>query len=235
MGFGTGLRGRERVHIDGEGRVHRAAAGRVRSGHLGRGPRGEARANPCVWRRWLGAAALVGIAALCQAQAFAQTDVPSNWPLIPSNLNTGDEFRLFLRIQKKRNANTENIGDYDAYVQEEISAKGHVEIKAYSSHFQVLGSTATVNARTHTGTTGTGGVRIYWLNGLKLANNYADFYDSSWPNGRAGRTEAGVEVPESQLFQNICTGTADDGTTTVIPWAMRPCARRRSSATSATP
>ena len=35
-----------------------------------------------------------------------------------------------------------------AFVQEEISATGHVEIKAYSSHFQVLGSTATVNART---------------------------------------------------------------------------------------
>ena len=149
--------------------------------------------------------------------------MPSNWPLIPSNLNTGDEFRLLLRIQLKRNANSENIGDYDAFVQEEISAKGHVEIKAYSSHFQVLGSTATVNARTHTGTTGTGGVRIHWLNGLKVANNYADFYDGSWPNGRAARTEAGVEVPESQLFQNICTGTADDGTTTSNPMGAAMC------------
>ena len=149
--------------------------------------------------------------------------MPSNWPLIPSNLNTGDEFRLLLRIQLKRHANSENIGDYDAFVQEEISAKGHVEIKAYSSHFQVLGSTATVNARTHTGTTGSGGVRIHWLNGLKVANNYADFYDGSWPNGRAARTEAGVEVPESQLFQNICTGTADDGTTTSNPMGAAMC------------
>ena len=161
--------------------------------------------------------------ALLATPAQAQTDVPSNWPLIPSNLNTGDEFRLLLRIQSKRNANSENIGDYDAFVQEEISAKGHVEIKAYSSHFQVLGSTATVNARTHTGTTGSGGVRIHWLNGLKVANNYADFYDGSWPNGRAARTEAGVEVPESQLFQNICTGTADDGTTTSNPMGAATC------------
>ena len=102
-------------------------------------------------------------------------------------------------------------------------AIGHAEIKAYSSHFKVLGSTATVNARSHTGTTGSGGVPIYWLNGAKVADDYADFYDGSWTNRLSATLEDGTVISQNRRDQTICTGTADDGTTTNQPLGADPC------------
>ena len=145
--------------------------------------------------------------------AYAQTEVPSDWPLKPSGLNVGDEFRLMFMGKNSRAADSTDIAVYDAYLQGRIAAIGHAEIKAYSSHFKVLGSTATVNARTHTGTTGTGGVPIYWLNGAKVANNYGDFYDGSWTSALSARLEDGTLISQNRRDQVICTGTADDGTT----------------------
>ena len=145
--------------------------------------------------------------------AYAQTEVPSDWPLKPSGLNVGDEFRLMSMGKNSRAADSTDIAVYDAYLQGRIAAIGHAEIKAYSSHFKVLGSTATVNARTHTGTTGTGGVPIYWLNGAKVANNYGDFYDGSWTSALSARLEDGTLISQNRRDQVICTGTADDGTT----------------------
>ena len=186
-------------------------------------PRGEARARRCAWRRWLVAAALAGIAALCQAPAYAQTDVPSDWPLKPSGLGVGDEFRLLNMTKNPQEANSTNIADYDSYVQGRISAIGHADIKAFSGHFNVLGSTATVNARSHTGTTGSGGVPIYWLNGAKVADDYADFYDGSWSNANAARLEDGTLISQNRRDQPICTGTNNDGTTTSMPLGNDPC------------
>ena len=186
-------------------------------------PRGEARAGRCARRGGLFAALLAGIAVLCQAQAFAQTDVPVDWPLKPSGLVAGDEFRLLLMSKNPRLADSTNIAVYDSYVQGRISAIGHAEIKAYSSHFKVLGSTATVNARSHTGTTGTGGVPIYWLNGAKVADNYADFYDGSWTNRLSARLENGTVISQNRRDQPICTGTNDDGTTANNPLGVDPC------------
>ena len=158
-------------------------------------PRGEARARRCARRRWLVAAALAGIAALCQAPAYAQTDVPSDWPLKPSGLGAGEEFRLLLMTKNPLVADSTDIAVYNSYVQGRVSAIGHAEIKAYSSHFQVLGSTATVNARSNTGTTGSGGVPIYWLSGSKVADDYPDFYDGSWSNAkRNARLEDGTLI-----------------------------------------
>ena len=134
------------------------------------------------------------LVALSAAPAYAQTDVPSNWPLIPSGLNAGDEFRLLFMGKNPRNADSTDSAVYDAYVRGRIAANGHTEIKAYSSHFKVLGSTATVNARTHTGTTSTGSVPVYWLNGPKVADNYADFYDGSWDDKDGATLEDGTSL-----------------------------------------
>ena len=54
------------------------------------------------------------------------------------------------------------------------------------SGFRVVGSTADVDARDNTATTGTG-VRIYWLYGNKVADNYDDFYDGTWDDEVAHR------------------------------------------------
>ena len=110
--------------------------------------------------------------------ASAQTEVPRSWPLIPSGLSDGDSFRLIFVTSTSRNATAFNIGVYNTFVQEQAAA-GHSAIKAYSSQFRVVGSTRAVDARDNTGTTGTG-VPIYWLNGSKVADHYADFYNGSW-------------------------------------------------------
>ena len=60
---------------------------------------------------------------------------------------------------------------------------------------------------------------IYWLNGLKVADDYDDFYDGSWSNKYSGRGVAGdlIEGSRASGRQLLCTGTADDGTTTNLP------------------
>ena len=123
-----------------------------------------------------------------------------------------------------RNADSTDVAVYDAHVQGRIAGIGHAEIKAYSSHFKVLGSTSTVNARMHTGTTGTGGVPIYWLNGPKVADNYADFYDGTWDDKDGATLEDGTSLSSGRKDQFICTGTNDDGTTASQPLGAATCA-----------
>ena len=83
-------------------------------------------------------------------------------------------------------------------------------IRPYSSQFRVVGSTAAVDARDNTNTTGTG-VPIYWLNGGKVADNYADFYDGSWEQ----RGESEVAIGNRRytgINLGYHTGSKDDGT-----------------------
>ena len=164
--------------------------------------------------------------ALFATPAYAQTEVPSDWTLKPSGLGVGDEFRLLHMTKNKLPEDSEDSTDiavYDTWMRGRLSVLGHAEIKAYSGHFKVLGSTATVNARTHTGTTGNGGVPIYWLNGAQVANDYPDFYDGSWTNRLGARNEDGEVIVQNQRDQLICTGTDDDGTTTSMPLGNDPC------------
>ena len=180
-------------------------------------------ASSIVARR-LSAWLLSAFVAFLAVPAYAQTEVPSNWPLKPPGLNVGDEFRLLFMGKNSRNADSTDIAVYDLYVQGRIADIGHADIKAYASHFKVLGSTATVNARTHTGTTGTGGVPIYWLDGPKVADNYADFYDGSWNDKDGATLEDGTSLSSGRKDQFICTGTNDDGTTASQPLGAATCA-----------
>ena len=76
--------------------------------------------------------------------------------------------------------------------------------------FKMLGSTPNMDARDNTGTTGVG-VPIYWLNGAKVADNYADFYDGSWDEEAQGRRETGLVVNLGSGWQ-IWTGSTHQGT-----------------------
>ncbi len=147
------------------------------------------------------ATALLGAGGLAQAQ----TEVPADWPLIPSSLGAGDQFRLLIVTSTTRSATSADIGDYDTHVQSAVAA-GHASIRSYSSQFKVLGSTPTVDARDHTGTTGTG-VPIYWLGGAKVADDYADFYDDSW-DSLEPKTERGANAGAVTVW----TGSKANGT-----------------------
>ncbi len=113
------------------------------------------------------------------AYTSANTDgsytVPFNWALKPSGLATNTNFRLLFPTSTVRNATATDIATYNTFVQTRAKA-GHSAI-SYScgNLFKVLGSTSAVSARDNTSTTGTGEA-IYWLNGAKVVDNYADFY-----------------------------------------------------------
>ena len=157
---------------------------------------------------------LAGLAAPAAAQTpTANPDgsytVPIDWPLIPSGLRQGDKFRLLFVTSTTLTLSSSNIGTYNTYVQNR-AATGHTDIRPYSLQFRVLGSTSAVDARDNTETTGTG-VPIYWLDGEKVADNYADFYDGSW-DSQAGTTETGGSPTGGGTNINVWTGSANDGT-----------------------
>ena len=79
--------------------------------------------------------------------------------------------------------------------------------------FRVVGSTAAVDARDNTYTTGTG-MRIYWLNGNKAADDYADFYDGTWDEEVTARLSDGRATT---AHGTIYTGSLDDGTASEHP------------------
>ncbi len=193
------------------------------------GRRGRFR-NRAGWRQGgiprLLAAALLGVAVLGGfARSAAAQDpviVPESWAFTPSGFTNGNQFRLLFVTSTKRDASSSNIADYDTFVQNRV-AVGHNAIRPYSSQFKVVGSTETVDARDHTGTTHTTmnpGVPIYWLktnigNGAKVADDYADFYDGSWNNNSNARNESGQKLNTSLLAflqLKIWTGTDHDGT-----------------------
>ena len=169
-------------------------------------------------RRLLALAVVLAVLALAlltpgaQAQTVAPDDVavvPQDWSLIPRGESQGQQFRLLFVTSTTRDASSTDIGDYNTFVQNRAAA-GHDDIREYQSGFRVVGSTADVNAWDNTATTGTG-VRIYWLNGNKVADNYADFYDGSWDDEAAPRDESGNA--HSRTGQEIfpATGSRHNG------------------------
>ena len=186
----------------------RRGRGAAASGGTGGRAAGFARRRPGLFRAAaclvLAAAALLVLPAGVSAQA--QNEVRSTWALTPSGLSDGDQFRLIFVSSTRRDATSSDIEVYNTFVQDRAAA-GHSAIQAYSSQFRVVGSTAAVDARDNTNTTGTG-VPIYWLNGNKVADNYADFYDGSWDeNPKTSRTQRGHHLVRSSLREARNNGT----------------------------
>ena len=119
----------------------------------------------------------------------AMGSVPQGWALLPPGLDAGDKFRLLFITSGSRNATSADIADYNSFVQN-AAAAGHAAVRGYSAGFRALASTGAVDARDNTATTGTG-VPIYWLNGNKIADNYADLYDGAWDDERNRKNEHG--------------------------------------------
>ena len=154
-----------------------------------------------------------GLSAVFRVVPAPPTVVPADWSLIPSGLVAGQEFRLLFLSSTKRSIRSTNISDYNTFVQNRAAA-GHTDIQDYSDTFRVLGSTGAVDARDNTGTTYTSsekGVRIYWLNGDKAADQYEDFYDGSWDQQADAWNESGVEYDLSAR-RFVATGSSKDGT-----------------------
>ena len=139
------------------------------------------------------------------------TEVPENWSLKPSGLSVGSEFRLIFLSSNSRQAQSANIDTYNRWIQTR-AASGHADIQAYSSGFRVVGCTENIDARDNTATTGTG-VQIYWLNGVKVADHYTDFYNGDWDNEANDKNEDGTNGPDtSTVAGRPYTGCRNNGT-----------------------
>ena len=155
--------------------------------------------------------------ALPPGPAHAQTaqTVENDWALKPAGIGPGDSFRLLFVTSTRRNAESSNIADYNGFVQGRANA-GHMAIRGFSGQFRALISTSGtsgVHARDNTATTHTTmspGVPIYWLNGAKAADDYADFYNGNW-DSNVNRNEFGNTMGVAALFP-IWTGSSSDGT-----------------------
>ena len=138
-------------------------------------------------------------------------EVLASWSLTPPGLAVGAKFRLLFLSSTKRDALSSDIADYNTFVQDRAAA-GHADIQAYSGGFRALGCMSAVDARDNTGTTGTG-VPIYWLDGAKAADGYADFYDGSWDDEINDKNESGTDAHDTSQGGNYTfTGCYSDGT-----------------------
>ena len=145
------------------------------------------------------------------ARQSITTEVPANWSLKPTGLTTGNQFRLMFLSSTKRNGTPGGISTYNTFIQT-LAAAGHTHIQSYSTGFRVVGCTNAVDARDNTSTTGTG-VAIYWLNGNKVADDYADFYDGDWDDEANDKNESGSNGLDTSLIANHpITGCDHDGT-----------------------
>ena len=155
-------------------------------------------------------------------------EVAADWPLLPSGLSGGDEFRLMFLTSQTRGAGSQVIDVYNEWAQGVVAAGGHSDLKPYGSLVRVVGSTtdvdARVNAGMHTGsawadgsTSATdSGVAVYWLAAQpsnKVADNYFDFYDGDWDGGA---DQSGADTVESGAARTAATafwtGSDNDGT-----------------------
>ena len=143
---------------------------------------------------------------VCETASGGAYSVPADWQLTPAGLNPGDRFRLMFISSTQRNATSANIGDYNTHVQT-AAKNGHSAMTdGCGNQFKVVGSTTAVNARDNAGLTGTG-VPIYWLGGVKSADDYADFLDGSI-SGRSKHEDGS----DNTVTTGFATGSNADGT-----------------------
>ena len=134
-------------------------------------------------------------------------------PNAPADLNPGDQFRLLFVTSAVRDATSDDISDYDKWVQG-LAANGHTAIRPFSSDFRVVATTeATASAFGHTDTAYTNACAqcypIYWFNGDKVADHYRDFWDGTWDSPNRPTDEFGRAVTEQDL--EVFTGTDRQG------------------------
>ena len=178
--------------------------------------------RPAPWRRALPAAllALAGVLLACalpDRPAHAQTaqKVPHGASIIPSGISGGQSFRLLFVTSTTTAATSSSISTYNTFVQGRAATNSNLKSAtgaSFSGEFRAVVSTTAVAARTNTRTRSTDtGAPIYWVNGAKAADNYADFYDGSW-DSCVRRTESG-SASGSHISLTLWTGSTSSGTT----------------------
>lgn len=125
---------------------------------------------------------------------------------VPTGLSVGDQYRLVFISSTFHNALSSDISTYNSIV----DALGDTAI---ASDWKVIGSTATVDAIDNTATPiATSGVSIWRLDGVQVADNYADLWDGSLDADISTRETGGtVGGSFGGSFNFVWTGTETDG------------------------
>lgn len=136
----------------------------------------------------------------------------------------GDTYRLAFYTEDKRNALSNEIDDYNAFVQSVAAGSSKFPDLGLGT-WKVLGSTATVSARQNTGTDADDNAPIFVLDGVTMiAEDSADMWDgfpvrfaaADSPNGQTMifspyLNEDGEELVEFVFGTEIATGSSSSG------------------------
>ena len=175
-----------------------------------------------------------GAKATAAVRIINVTLVPSDWPLKPSGLNAGDQFRLIFKSDAARSPNSIDLSVFRSFVQDRVANHGHADIKAHAPGFEAVISTTQVNAHVITATSPKDSngnfdpitqwsTPIYWVNSKKVADDHNDFWDGTWdaqdaidPRGAHG----GFPGPHRFVYTGTKTGAnkeAGAGTASSYP------------------
>ena len=140
--------------------------------------------------------------------------VPHDWPLIPTASAQGDSFRL-LFVTSDMNATSSLVGPYNAKAQSD--ANTNVNLRPMKDHFRALvqpwNSAHHMKPNSRTRSTDLGaGDPIYWLDGPKVADDYADFYDGSWDSSSGTIASTITGTVANAGGWSVWTGSKNDGT-----------------------
>ncbi|MCY3806985.1 MAG: hypothetical protein OXG91_10900, partial [bacterium] len=143
--------------------------------------------------------------------------VRADWELKPAGLDVKSKFRLLFKTSTRTQAGAADIADYDDFIRTALAATGHGRDPAYRQGWKAVGSTAAVDAREHLDMWSGGAwtdkdasIPIYWVNGNKAADSYADLCDGSWDS--AGQRDARDEAGKAALIDGPWTGSDNDCT-----------------------
>ena len=130
--------------------------------------------------------------------------------LVPDGMQVGSKIRL-LFVGSGVTPRNDNHSFYNTSVIR-VARNGHADIRPFSDHFRALVSTHEVDARDNTATNhvktpSDTDAPIYWVNGDKVADDYADFYDGSW-DSRVPRNSAGNAISDGTI---VLTGSLQSG------------------------
>lgn len=156
---------------------------------------------------------LVGAITLLCSRADAQSIYR------PLGLELGDEYRLLFLTDGSRDATSDDIADYNAFVSSEAASPTSFVLGLETDWFAIASTgavSAIENTQTDPSPAGETGVPIYLVDGASLV---ADHYDNWWDGDSAGFSffltnapnltqSGGTNLSESN---NVWTGTNDFG------------------------
>lgn len=138
--------------------------------------------------------------------------VPEDWPYTPADLKPGEQFRLMFAESLITLPLSDGITNFNLLTVFNLNNVIIFADHSYHTHFKALINTRDTSIwdNTDTGYDYSGqGPPIYWVNGDRVADDYADFYDGDWPHNDHSVKKADGST---QLFSKYYTGTYDRNT-----------------------